>query len=63
MLKLMLEKNDKVLIGDSIMLTLLHDGRRPQLAIDAPRELKVIHVKEDIDAMFLNRKRREAQGE
>ena len=59
MLKLMVDKDDKVLIGDSIMLTVLHTGGRPQLAIDAPRDVKLVHVKADIDRMFLNRKRRE----
>ena len=61
MLKLMTEPKDKILIGDEIMITVLHNGKRPQLAIDAPRELKIIHVKDDIEAMFKNRKAREAQ--
>ena len=59
MLKLMVEQDDKVLIGDDIMLTVLSTGGRPQLAIDAPREVKLVHVKSDIDRMFLNRKRKE----
>jgi len=59
MLKLMVEQDDKVLIGDDIMLTILSTGGRPQLAIDAPREVKLVHVKSDIDRMFLNRKRKE----
>ena len=61
MLKLMVEKNDRVLVGDDIMITVLSDGKRPQLAIDAPRELKIIHVKDDYERMFLNRKAREAR--
>lgn len=61
MLKLMVESGDKVLIGDDIMLTVLHTGGRPQLAIDAPKSVKLVHVKEDIDRMFLNRKRREQE--
>ena len=63
MLKLMVSTNDKILIGEDIMLTVLHTGSRPQLAIDAPREVKLVHVKEDIDRMFLNRKRREQEQE
>ena len=63
MLKLMTEPHDKILIGDEIMITVLNNGRRPQLAIDAPRDLKIIHVKQDYEAMFRNRKAREAQGE
>jgi sRNA-binding carbon storage regulator CsrA len=59
MLKLMVEKDDRVLIGDDIMLTVLHTGGRPQLAIDAPKSVKLTHVKSDIDRMFLNRKRKE----
>jgi sRNA-binding carbon storage regulator CsrA len=59
MLKLMVEQDDKVLIGDDIMLTVMSTGGRPQLAIDAPREVKLIHIKADIDRMFLNRKRKE----
>ena len=59
MLKLMVDKDDKVLIGDTIMLTVLHTGGRTQLAIDAPKSIKLTHVKADIDRMFLNRKRKE----
>jgi sRNA-binding carbon storage regulator CsrA len=59
----MVEPKDKILIGDEIMITVLHNGKRPQLAIDAPKDLKIILVKEDIDRMFLNRKAREAKGE
>lgn len=61
MLKLMVDKDDKVLIGEDIMLTVLHTGGRPQLAIDAPKAVKLTHVKADIDRMFLNRKRREQE--
>ena len=61
MLKLMVSDNDRILVGDEIMITVLHTGKRPQLAIDAPRELKIIHVKDDYEAMFKNRKAREAR--
>ena len=61
MLKLMVEANDRVLIGDDIMLTVLHTGGRPQLASDAPKEVRLLHIKEDIERMFLNRKRREQE--
>ena len=60
MLKLMVSDNDRILVGDEIMITVLHTGKRPQLAIDAPRSLKIVHVKEDYSAMFKNRKAREA---
>ena len=63
MLKLMVEQDDKVLIGDDIMLTVLSTGGRPQLAIDAPRDVKLIHVKADYERMFMNRKRKEQAGQ
>jgi sRNA-binding carbon storage regulator CsrA len=59
----MTEPKDKILIGDEIMITVLHNGKRPQLAIDAPKDLKIILVKDDYERMFLNRKAREAKGE
>ena len=61
-LKLMLEKGDKVLIGDDTILTVMGLGKRPQVHIDAPRSTKIIHIKADPDKQFLNRKRREQGG-
>ena len=58
-LKLMLEKGDKVLIGDDTILTVMGLGKRPQVHIDAPQEVKLIHIKADPDKQFLNRKRKE----
>ena len=56
-LKLMLDKGDKILIGDDIIVSVLSTGRRPQLQIDAPHEVKLKHIKLDPDRMFLNRKK------
>lgn len=61
MLKLMVEQDDKILVGDDIMITVLHTGKRSQLAIDAPREVKLTHVKSDYERMFMNRKRKEQE--
>ena len=58
-LKLMLEKGDKVLVGDDIIVTVMALGKRPQVHIDAPQEVKLVHIKADPDKQFLNRKRRE----
>ena len=58
-LKLMLEKQDKILIGDDIIITVMGLGKRPQVHIDAPASVKLIHIKADPDKQFLNRKRKE----
>jgi sRNA-binding carbon storage regulator CsrA len=58
-LKLMLEKGDKVLIGDDTIITVMALGSRPQIHIDAPREVKLIHIKADPEKQFLNRKNKE----
>ena len=58
-LKLMLEKGDKILMGDDIIVTVMGLGKRPQVHIDAPQEVKLVHIKADPDKQFLNRKRRE----
>ena len=55
-LKLMLEKGDKILIGDDTIITVMALGRRPQVHIDAPQEVKLLHIKADPDKQFLNRK-------
>ena len=55
-LKLMLEKGDKILLGDDTVITVLALGSRPQVQIDAPQEVKLIHIKSDPDKQFLNRK-------
>ena len=56
-LKLMLEKGDKVLVGDDIIVTVMALGRRPQIHIDAPADVKLRHIKADPEKQFLNRKR------
>jgi sRNA-binding carbon storage regulator CsrA len=60
MLKLVIARNDRILLGDDVMITVLHTGGRPQLAIDAPQDVRIRHVKEDYESMFRNRKSREA---
>ena len=57
-LKLMLEKGDKILLGDDTVITVLALGSRPQVQIDAPQEVKLIHIKSDPDKQFLNRKKK-----
>lgn len=61
MLKLVIAQNDRILLDDDVMITVLHTGGRPQLAIDAPNEVRIRHIKEDYSAMFKNRKAREAR--
>lgn len=56
-LKLMLEKGDKILVGDDTIITMMALGRRPQIHIDAPAEVKLRHIKADPEKQFLNRKR------
>ena len=56
-LKLMVEKGDKILIGDDTIITVMSLGKRPQLHIDAPPEVKLLHIKSDPDKQFLNRKK------
>ena len=55
-LKLMLEKGDKVLVGDDTIITVMGLGKRPQIHIDAPGEVKLLHIKADPEKQFLNRK-------
>ena len=55
-LKLMLEKGDKVLVGKDIIVTVMALGRRPQIHIDAPADVKLRHIKADPEKQFLNRK-------
>ena len=56
-LKLMVQKGDKILMGDDTVITVMSLGKRPQLHIDAPPEVKLIHIKSDPDKQFLNRKK------
>ena len=56
-LKLMLEKGDKILVGDDTIVTVMALGRRPQIHIDAPADVKLRHIKADPEKQFLNRKR------
>ena len=56
-LKLMLEKGDKILVGDDTIITVMALGKRPQIHIDAPAEVKLRHIKADPEKQFLNRKK------
>ena len=56
-LKLMLEKGDKVMVGDECIVTVLSSGGRPQLEFAAPQDVKIIHIKADSTKQFMNRKR------
>jgi hypothetical protein len=58
-LKLMLEKGDKILVGDDTIVTVMALGRRPQIHIDAPADVKLRHIKADPERQFLKRKRME----
>jgi len=62
-LKLMVERGDKILMGDDTIITVMSLGKRPQLHIDAPQSVKLIHIKADPDKQFLNRKKREQSYE
>ena len=61
-LKLMLEPGDKVLMGDDTIISVLTVGKRPQIQIDAPQEVKLRHIKSDPDKMFLNRRNKGNKG-
>jgi hypothetical protein len=56
-LKLMVEKDDKILIGDDTIITISKLGRRPTQHINAPPYGKLINIKTDQDKQFLNRKK------
>ena len=56
-LKLMLSPGDKILMDDDTIISVLTTGKRPQIQIDAPMDVKLRHIKSDPDKMFLNRKR------
>jgi sRNA-binding carbon storage regulator CsrA len=56
-LKLMVEKGDKILMGDDTIITVMSLGKRPQIHIDAPPDVKLLHIKSDPDKQFLNRKK------
>ena len=59
-LKLMVEKDDKILIGDDTIITITKLGRRPTLHINAPPRVKLLHIKSDPDKQFLNRRKKGA---
>ena len=61
-LKLMLSPGDKILMGDDTIISVLTTGKRPQIQIDAPPEVKLRHIKSDPDKMFLNRRNKENKG-
>ena len=61
-LKLMLEPGDKILMDDDTIISVLTTGKRPQIQIDAPKEVKLRHIKSDPDKMFLNRRNKETKG-
>ena len=56
-LKLSLEKGDKVMVGDDLIIDVLALGKRPQLSFNAPPDVKIIHIKGDPDKQWLNKKR------
>ena len=60
-LKLTIEKNDQILIGDECVIRVNHTGGRPQVEIAAPPEVKIVHIKADLDKQWMNKKR-EAAG-
>ena len=60
-LKLMVERGDKVLVGDDCIVDVLSLGSKAQLSFNAPPDVKIIHVKADSTKQFMNRKR-EAAG-
>ena len=61
-LKLMLEPGDKILMDDDTIISVLTTGKRPQIQIDAPMDVKLRHIKSDPDKMFLNRRNKENKG-
>ena len=61
-LKLMLSPGDKILMGDDTIISVLTTGKRPQIQIDAPMDIKLRHIKSDPDKMFLNRRNKENKG-
>ena len=61
-LKLMLSPGDKILMDDDTIISVLTTGKRPQIQIDAPMDVKLRHIKSDPDKMFLNRRNKENKG-
>ena len=56
-LKLMVEKDDKILIGDDTIITISKLGRRPTLHINAPPDVKLIHIKSDLQTILKPKER------
>ena len=53
----MVDKGDKILLGDDTIITVMSLGSRPQLHFDAPPDVKIINVHSDPDKQFKNRKK------
>ena len=60
-LKLQLARGDRILIGDEIIAEVLSTGRTMQLAISAPRDIKIVRIPVKVDDYAKNAKR-EAEG-
>ena len=58
-LKLLCSPGDKILIGDDVIAEVVHTGRRTQIAIQAPRDVKIIRVPVSLEDYQKNRQRRE----
>jgi sRNA-binding carbon storage regulator CsrA len=64
-LKLMMEQSDKVLIGEDCILEVLRTGSKVQISLNAPPDVKIIHLHTDPEKQWKNRRKAwaEQQGE
>lgn len=56
-LKLHVVKGDKILVGDDCIITVNSLGSRPQLELDAPPDVKIIHIHKDPKDQWKNRRK------
>ena len=52
-------KTTTELFGANPNIPVMALGSRPQVHVDAPQEVKLLHIKADPDKQFLNRKRKD----
>lgn len=64
-LKLIVSKNDSIVMSNGIIIRVLATGKRTQLEIDAPKEVKVHTIFDDPSKQFKNlrKKTRKTDGQ
>ena len=56
-LKLMMTKDDKILVGDDCIVTVKSIGNRVQLEVNAPPDVKIVHLHSNPLDQWKNRRK------